>query len=198
MSEHHTSQVIPYSIETPRLRLRCWQPSDAIPLKNAIDSSLLQLQTWVDWTLDHPMPIAMLQAQLATLRDRFAAGEDWTFAIFDLQETRLLGGAGVHPRGARDRVELGYWLRSDATGQGFAQEAVTALCAAAFRRPDVTRIDILCDAHNVRSAAVAQRLGFTLEGTFRQPFVTSRGSERATQRWTLVRHDTRTRLHIIV
>ena len=99
MSEHHTSPVIPYSIETPRLRLRCWQPSDAIPLKDAIDSSLPQLQTWVDWTLDHPMPIAMLQAQLSTLRDRFAAGEDWTFGIFDLQETRLLGGAGVHPRG---------------------------------------------------------------------------------------------------
>ena len=142
---------------------------------------------WVDWTLEHPMPVAMLESQLATMRDRFAAGEDWTFGIFDAQETRLLGGAGMHPRGTTDRIELGYWLRSDVTGQGFAREAVAGLCAAAFSQPHVSRIDILCDVHNVRSAAVAQKLGFTLTETFPQHLVTSRGTRRDTQRWTLLR-----------
>ena len=179
--------MIASPIDTARLRLRRWEPSDAILLKEAIDSSLPDLQMWVEWALEHPMSIERLQSQLAMMRDGFAAGADWTFAVFDLQGTRLLGGAGVHSRGSHDRVELGYWLRSGATGQGYALEAATALCAAAFSRPEFTRIDILCDVHNVRSAAVAQRLGFRLAETFRQRFVTSRGTQRDTQRWTLLR-----------
>ncbi|HEU4694704.1 MAG TPA: GNAT family protein [Vicinamibacterales bacterium] len=179
--------MIASPINTARLQLRRWEPSDAILLKEAIDSSLPELQLWVDWTLDHPMSLQRLESQLATMRNGFAIGADWTFAIFDLQGTRLLGGAGVHSRGSRDRVELGYWLRSDATGQGYALEAATSLCTVAFSIPEVTRIDILCDVHNVRSAAVAQRLGFTLAETFPQRFVTSRGTQRDTQRWTLSR-----------
>jgi RimJ/RimL family protein N-acetyltransferase len=179
------TRVIETSIETARLRLRCWEPSDAILLKDAIDSSLAELHAWVDWTLEHPMPVTRLAAQLAVMRDRFVAGEDWALGIFDLQGPSVLGGAGLHPRGSKDRVEIGYWLRSDATGQGFALEAAAALCAAAFDRTDVSRIDILCDVHNLRSAAVARRLGFALADTFTQPFVTSRATKRETQRWTL-------------
>ena len=142
---------------------------------------------WVEWTLEHPVLIPTLESRLADMRKEFAAGEDWTFGIFDADETRVLGGAGLHPRGTTDRVELGYWLRTDSIGQGFAFEAAKALCAAAFRHSDVARVDVLCDVENRRSAAIPQRLGFTMTERFRQDVVTSRATERDTQRWTLLR-----------
>jgi RimJ/RimL family protein N-acetyltransferase len=189
------------AIRTSRLLLRCWQPEDASLLKEAIDSSLPELQLWVEWTLHHPMPVTALESRLADMREKFAAGDDWAFGIFDAEGTRVLGGAGLHPRrlprvdhvelanrsGKADLVELGYWVRSDATGQGLAYEAATALCAAAFRHGDVERVDILCDVQNQRSASIPQRLGFTVTETFRQQVRTSRATERDTQRWTLMR-----------
>lgn len=146
---------------------------------------------WVEWALQHPMSRSTLEKRLADMRQQFAAGEDWTFGIFDIHGTRVLGGAGLHPRGTTDRVELGYWLRTDSTGRGFAFEAAHALCAAAFGHSDVARIDILCDVENRRSAAIPRRLGFSVTEGFRQGVVTSRATSRDTQRWTLLRSEFR-------
>ena len=121
------------------------------------------------------------------MRQKFVSGADWAFAVFDSDETRLLGGAGLHPRGSTDHLEIGYWIRTDATGQGFALEAAHALCATAFVATSVDRLEIHCDAENTRSAAVARRLGFQLTKTLRQDVVTARGEKRDTLVWTLLR-----------
>jgi RimJ/RimL family protein N-acetyltransferase len=175
------------SIRTPRLLLRCWEPGDAIALKTAIDSSLPELQTWVERTLEHPMSVSAVEKRLAEMRDQFSAGSDWTFGIFGRAHGRLIGGAGLHPRGTKDRVELGYWLRTDCTGKGLASEAAAALCTIAFRHTQVDRVDVLCDARNRRSGAVARRLGFSVEETFPQRVATKSGRERDTERWSLSR-----------
>lgn len=70
-------------------------------------------------------------------------------------------GARVNVASA-DRVEIGYWLRSDATGQGYATEAVQSLLMAVERLPGVRSVEIHCDARNRASAAVPHRLGFEL------------------------------------
>jgi RimJ/RimL family protein N-acetyltransferase len=57
-------------------------------------------------------------------------------------------------------VEIGYWLRADATGSGRATEAVRAALAVARALPRLRRVEIRCDARNVRSAALPARLGF--------------------------------------
>ena len=43
----------PYRIETERLVIRCWNPADAPLLKEAIDSSLEELQAWMPWAADY-------------------------------------------------------------------------------------------------------------------------------------------------
>ena len=171
-------------IRTARLVLRRWRPEDAPQLKEAIDSSLAELQLWVPWAMQEPSPVDVLVRRLAGMRDRFLAADDWAFGVLDATGTRVLGGAGLHRRGGTDHLEIGYWIRTDATGQGLATEAAEALCAAAFEHPGIVRVEIRCDAQNGRSAAVPRRLGFTLAGTAHETAITRGGATRNTLIWS--------------
>jgi len=66
------------------------------------------------------------------------------------------------------KVELGYWLGERFQGKGLITRGCRALIDYAFDTLDLNRIEISARADNTRSRAVAERLGFTLEGTFRQ------------------------------
>lgn len=144
---------------------------------------------WVPWALQEPSSVEVLQLRLAGMRARFVSGEDWAFGIFDPGETRVLGGAGLHPRGDAETLSIGYWIRTDATGRGLATEAAAALSDAALACPGVVRVEIRCDANNHRSAAIPRRLGFQLTKTVRESAVTTYGTERETLVWTLQRAD---------
>lgn len=174
-------------IESDRLVIRCWRPEDATALKDAIDSSLGQLREWVPWAMNEPSSEQVLAMRLGVMRERFFAGHDWAYAIFESGESRLVGGAGLHPRGTSDHLEIGYWIRTDASGRGYATETAAALCGAAFEHTAVDRLEIHCDVENARSAAVAQRLGFTRDREFLQEAPTRRGVHRNTVVWTLSR-----------
>jgi RimJ/RimL family protein N-acetyltransferase len=174
-------------IETKRLVIRCWRSEDAPALKDAIDSSLGQLREWVPWAMNEPSSEQALAMRLGVMRERFLAGHDWAYAVFESRESRLVGGAGLHPRGTTDHLEVGYWLRTDASGRGHASETAVALCGAAFEHTAGSRLEIHCDIENARSAAVAQRLGFTRDREFLQETPTLRGGHRHTVVWTLSR-----------
>jgi RimJ/RimL family protein N-acetyltransferase len=174
-------------IESERLLIRCWRSEDAPLLKDAIDSSLGDLQSWVPWALHEPSPVRAIAERLQSMREQFMENEDWAFGLFERDETRVVGGAGLHARGSTDHLEIGYWLRTGVSGRGLATEAAAALCRTAFAYTRVERLEIHCDADNVRSAAVARRLGFVRDREFRQEAPTARGSHRRTLVWTLQR-----------
>ena len=174
-------------IESERLLIRCWRPEDAPHLKEAIDSSLGDLQPWVPWAMHEPSSVSTIAERLQSMREQFLENKDWAFGLFERDETKVVGGAGLHPRGTTDHLEIGYWLRSGVSGRGLATEAAAALCRAAFAYTPVERLEIHCDAENGRSVAVARRLGFVRDREFRQETRTARGSHRSTLVWTLQR-----------
>ena len=91
-------------------------------------------------------------------------GADRNFAIVDDAATgEQLGGCGLHDRIGPDGREIGYWLVADATGRGIVTAAARALTELALAMDGVTRVEIHCDEANVRSAAVARRLGYRLD-----------------------------------
>jgi ribosomal-protein-serine acetyltransferase len=61
-------------------------------------------------------------------------------------------------------VELGYWLGEEHQGQGILTQAASALIERLFRECHLERIEIRMGVGNERSQAMAQRLGFVLEG----------------------------------
>ena len=81
----------------------------------------------------------------------------------------LVGGAGLHDiEPVHLRAEIGYWVGRPFRGQGYAQEAVLAVCRLAFRRLRLRRVEAGVFPGNVRSARVLRATGFRLEGTMRK------------------------------
>jgi ribosomal-protein-serine acetyltransferase len=64
--------------------------------------------------------------------------------------------------------ELGYWISEGTEGRGLVTKACHAIVDYAFEDLGLRRLEIKCAAGNTRSAAVAVRLGFTLEGRLRR------------------------------
>jgi RimJ/RimL family protein N-acetyltransferase len=159
-------KLIPLRIQTERLVLRCNTTEDAPLVKEAIDSSLEHLRPWMAWAYQEPSPLPVLEKRIQAFHHNFLIGRDFPLGIFNAEETRILGGTGLHPRGLPNEIEIGYWLRPDATGHGYVTESSRALVQVAFKHLDVDTIIIKCDPKNSRSAAVPQRLGFTLTGLF--------------------------------
>ena len=173
-----------YRVETARLVIRCWQPADAPLLKAAIDVSIEHLLPWMPWAANEPTDIETKIALIRRFRGQFDLGQDFTYGIFDREETQALGGTGLHTRLGPDAREIGYWVRADRITQGIAAEAAAALTRVAFEIDKLDRIEIHCDAENVRSAAVPRKLGFTHEATLRRRRVA--GKVRDTLVWTLL------------
>lgn len=65
------------------------------------------------------------------------------------------------------RAEIGYNLIRSAWGQGYMQEALTALVVFAFTELDLLRLEADIDPRNTASARTLERLGFIKEGHLR-------------------------------
>jgi RimJ/RimL family protein N-acetyltransferase len=156
-----------YRIVTERLVIRCWEPADAVLAKDAIDSSLDHLREWMPWAHAEPTTLEQKVQLLRLFRGRFDLDQDAVYGIFDRDERRAVGGTGLHQRVGDGAIEIGYWIRADATGQGFARESTAALTRVGFEIAGFDRIEIRCDPANVRSAAIPKRLGYLHEATLR-------------------------------
>ena len=76
----------------------------------------------------------------------------------------FVGSSGLHRIDwTVPRFEIGYRIRTTMAGRGFATEATRRMADFAFDELGAERVEIWCDAANERSAAVAQRAGFTYE-----------------------------------
>jgi RimJ/RimL family protein N-acetyltransferase len=158
-------QTPPYRIETTRLVVRCWEPADAVASSEAIRTSLEHLRPTMSWVRDEPIRLDDRVQLLRSFRGKFDAGEDFGYGIFTRDESRVLGGIGLHPRLDNGGLEIGYWIREDALRRGFATEAVAVLTRVAFGVCGVDRVEIRVEPGNQASRAIPQRLGFAEEAT---------------------------------
>ena len=156
-----------YRIETKRLIVRCYNPSDALLLAASVTENVEHLRPWMPWAHNEPEPIETKEERLRTFRGKFDLGENFIYGIFNPGETRLLGGTGLHPRIGEGGLEIGYWIHKDFVNQGLATESTAALVKVAFDILHIHRVEIHCDPANLASASVPRKLGFTHEGTLR-------------------------------
>ena len=148
--------------------LRCYNPKDAPLRKEAVDSSLDHLQPWMPWARHEPQPLEQKVELLRAFRGRFDLGVDFAYGVFEPDESRQLGGSGFHARGGEGALEIGYWIRADATGSGLATEVTAVLTRVAFEKCGLARVDIQVDPANERSTRVPRKLGFVEEGVLRR------------------------------
>ena len=160
---------IPTEIRTARLVLRPWRASDAVALEPILRANHAHLAPWIPTKVSTPAPARELATRLDGFAADFAAGRSWRYAVLDASSGDLLGELDLFARDATarvmldhaDRAEIGYWLRADRTGAGYATEGARAMIDVARTIPAFTQVEIRCDPRNVSSAAVPARLGFT-------------------------------------
>ena len=176
-------------IETPRLVLRRWRREDAPRLKELVDANLEHLRPWMPWAMNEPSSVEIIAERLDLFAQHHRTGSDWTMAIWLRDEEMLIGGAGLHRRIGPDGLEIGYWISEPHTRRGYATETASALTAAAFGLPNIERVEIRCDPHNVPSARVPEKLGYRHTETLTANTTTPTGEPRDTMVWTLTRDE---------
>ena len=87
-------------------------------------------------------------------------------------EERMVGGLLFFPLDRRvNATEIGYWLGANVTGRGLMGKAINAMLEFVFEELKLNRLVLHADVRNQASRAVAERLGFKLEGIERQSWV---------------------------
>lgn len=148
------------------LKLRAYTPDDAPVLFAAVDESRQFLSQWFPWvaantTVEHSRRFIEEMCQKAEVQEELALG------IF--RGDTLVGSIGLHHwEHHLKRAQLGYWLSNHAEGKGYATRAVGCLVNFVFTNTDIRKLEIHYAAANVRSAGVAGRLGFHIEGVLRK------------------------------
>ncbi len=152
--------LLPDHLTAGPLELVRWSPDRADDLRAAVVASFAELHRWMPWAAEPPAP-ADTRAVVDEGARAFDDDVEWSYLLTVAGDGDVVGCAAVHTRGPAGTVEIGYWVRTDVTGRGYATEAARALTTAAFTRlHDVDRVEIWADVANTRSTAVAARLGY--------------------------------------
>ncbi|MEU7424275.1 GNAT family N-acetyltransferase [Streptomyces sp. NPDC040750] len=157
----------PVTLTTDRLLLRTVGPADTEAVYRAAQDPGIQRWTVV------PSPYRHEDARRFTeelVPDGWSRGSMFTFGVF-LADGRPGGGdlAGMLglTRHSPGMAEVGFWAAGDHRGRGYVTEATLAACRWIFTEVGVDRVEWRAEVGNHPSRAVAERAGFTIEGTLR-------------------------------
>jgi RimJ/RimL family protein N-acetyltransferase len=145
------------------LVLRRWQLADAPGVLAAIERSFTELRRFMPWAKDRAT-LASVEAYLARSWTPVPP-EVFSYGLYDAGG-ELVGAFGLHGRRGPGILEIGYWIRSDRTGRGYATAGARALTGVGLEHfPAIHRMEIRCDPANVASAAIPPKLGYRLDRT---------------------------------
>lgn len=139
--------------------LRAWRAEDAPSLaKHANNPNVWR---WMSDNFPHPYTLEIAEHWVTRGHIDFG-GENWAIAV----EDEAVGGCGIHQEDGQFRcnAEVGWWLAEEHWGQGIVTRVAAALVERAFADPTITRVYAPVHAGNHRSARVAEKNGFVLEG----------------------------------
>lgn len=178
---------LPSSIETPRALIRAYQTGDGARMHDAIAGHRDALLPWMlAAATDHQVvddSIYFVERCIRTMAKPEC--DNFLFGVFDPSSGELLGGVGIHRIQRSFRCgEIGYWIRGDCHGRGLCTEVTGHLTSSALRPCSeggwgLRRAVLFCDAANVASGRVAEKLGYRLEQRCRQERYTDYGDGRA-------------------
>lgn len=147
------------------LALRRLRVPDAAKVAGAVGDNLEHLRPWMPWAGKESADTRFQRRRLAEADLQWSRGADFGYGLFSGEglAERLLGAFGLTARRGPKTLEIGYWLRADATGRGFATRAVTALTDVAVGMPGIERVLVYCDEANTASSAIPRRLGYRFD-----------------------------------
>jgi len=153
-----------------RVLLRPYRLDDAAEAQAAIAESREHIRRFEDFA-DEFQTVEEMADRIVRRQARWLLRDDFSMGFWHCQTGRYLGGIGLHPTAeggwSVPAFAIGYWVRVSEEGHGYVTEAVRLIASYAFEVLGARRIEIRCDVRNMRSARVARRCGFELEGRLR-------------------------------
>lgn len=154
-------------ITTPRCIIRTLQISDALAMHTALKASFKELKKWMPWAQNLASlndTQYFIQQSMNTWKREFQQHSERTLVIMDVHNEQFIGSMGLTPLNLLvPSFEIGYWIDQRLAGQGLMTEAVNGLIHYLWDVQFARRIEIHCEATNIKSAQVAARLYFPLE-----------------------------------
>jgi ribosomal-protein-serine acetyltransferase len=151
--------------------LRAMHESDLHELHSCIERNRDELGKWLRWAQEPSIESTRGHLLRGLSAERDGHGLRRAIAIDGV----IVGDVGLDVDHDNNAGGIGYWLDRDHRGRGLVSAAVGALVRHGFTSLALRRIEIRTDVKNRSSRAVAERLGFQLEGVLRQSY---RVSER--------------------
>jgi ribosomal-protein-serine acetyltransferase len=151
---------------TDSVELRQVVRDDADDLTQLIDRNRKYLREWLPW-LDNSTSIIDTARFIGRSIEQAEDNNGLTLAI--VCDARIAGVIGQHYVDSLNRrTEIGYWIDYEHQGRGIVTRSTACLTDYAFREQDCNRVILHCAVGNVKSRAVAERLGFVQEGILRE------------------------------
>jgi RimJ/RimL family protein N-acetyltransferase len=158
----------PESLETERLLIRAALWGDGAAMNEAIAESIDELQPWMIFAQKMPTPEESEQF-VREARLNYLKRSSLHMNIYDKTSGKFIGCSGLHHVDWDSRnFEVGYWIRTSCIGRGYMTEAVNGITDFVIHEFAANRIEIRCSTRNTRSAAVAERAGYILDGVLRR------------------------------
>jgi RimJ/RimL family protein N-acetyltransferase len=155
------------SLDATRLRLRTLTDAD-VPSLFTIFSNEEALRYWSHGPMTDAAEADRL---LDDIRRHAAAGTLFQWGIARRSGDEVIGTCTLHRIDrAHRRAEIGYIVRRDLWGQGFAHEALTTLLNHAFGALNLHRLEADIDPRNAASIRSVEKLGFKYEGHLRERY----------------------------
>ena len=154
-------------LDAPRLRLRTLTEAD-VPALFAVFSDAEALHYWSHGPMTDPSEADRL---LDDIRKLGAAGTLFQWGVARRETGDVIGTCTLHriDRTHR-RAELGYIVKRELWGHGYAHEALTALLDHAFGAMGLHRLEADIDPRNEASIRSVEKLGFKREGHLRERY----------------------------
>ena len=165
--------------------VRCWSPDDAPLLRALLDDSDAHLRPWVPWMREEPKPLHKTAQWVRKNRGEFDLDQNYRYAMFNLDETELIGETGLYKRIGPGAREIGYLVGRQHTRRGYALEAAAAMTKVGFEISRVEHIEMHCAADNAISNKIPKRLGYTHDETLARDMEDSEGEMHDLMVWVL-------------
>jgi RimJ/RimL family protein N-acetyltransferase len=148
-------------LETARLSLRCFDLRDAAALESVLGDPLTM--EFYPAPMDSKGVEGWIQKNLL----RYERDGHGLWAVLLRDSGELIGDCGctLQDVEGRNQVEVGYHIRRDLWGNGYATEAARACMEYAFNQLGARRVISMIRPPNVRSRRVAEKNGMICEKT---------------------------------
>jgi RimJ/RimL family protein N-acetyltransferase len=146
------------------IALRPWEPSDAPALTTACQDP--EIPRWT--VVPHNYTERHAREFISGTATDLATGRELALAVVDSND-RLLGAIGISNFDWQDlKAEIGYWMAAEARRRGIGARATRMLAIWAITSLGLERLELLANPENEASQRLAERAGFTREGTLRR------------------------------